>query len=1341
MEFNPRKENAFYNLQTGKWIPDSPITRSVYVASKKKEQFLLPLGVKYDGGHSFSSVNPTTQIQVEFRRVNKSGAYIIPTAGEPVVDYKTYQYSSFISLMTQIEDDLGEMNIEYDPSAMGGTDTDRNQEWFLSHLVDDIISNNNRLGYSNKKYSASWTFVNDDDTPPAPTEAPLFGGMDYSSIGFNGVTIDYRLEHFAKGYNQDRCGWNYLTNYGKIPFSVLKKFKNPSEDVWTLQEIIDIAKKRSKNLILLDMNLQPLRKYEKDGTFDDKHFQFLVDDPKQNQGGRWLIFVANNGHIYPLHPKYNLRFAKSLAGAATIADVNMGEIINAKADEQLTIREITQRYKGKKCEKKRNKLIKDARKREEDARDWIFVDGDWDYEKHFKKAKTCYVADATLAKIVSIIHEKTNCIYNIKSQGHNITQIYEVDEDFNHSWAIVSAPSHKLYATIKDKIKEACPDALVLPNTPFGQIGINIFKAMFGKDVMTYKSQHRLALPAERPYNHTTKLCETVIDENSEYIQRQNEIKRQKIKEQISKSINKPIPVNSLYENTTDVEGVSMDLRSLEGVSAIDIRKCYSSVLEDNKFEWCKFEPFDEIKKYEKMNETKLQAGIYLLQLDEEPDDLYIPLAELEVGNSKWVCPALVKHAKLHGIKYTLTHQLLAHRNNRIQANEFKEFVDYCYKTFEGLCFGEPLCGKGCGECVSKLIVNSFIGMFGRSGVEQVVCNNSFIMENPEEIVYAKYKGLTITYLPIINTKLALCSEHKRKSSPQSWMPIHRQILQQAKLKLQNLYDSIKWTENYEEELNDLAPHHPSFTPIEDEFLSFNKWCWSLGKGILPMAQNADYRAYKEKYEKDHAPKVVKLVRNNAIPLLFKTDCIVLAECGGDLRLALKNVDFGKSRGQIRTEWTSTKDDLNREKLENSILSNFRLKCINEETISTKTQNLLKESEKHKIDELIRNNEGFVLNGMAGTGKSTMLVGKGGIIESILKYNKTYVLTAPTHKATHNQKFIEEGVESQTIHSFLGLRVGSPAPSDPFFQMCIGLNYLLIDECSMIDKNMFYHLIKIKSFYPKLGIGLIGDPYQLPPVEIGIKAVYTRMSKLTVVKELTDYNRILLKINHRSSVDGEAMFKLFNDILSQRYMTNPLYLKLIETPDEFGNVVNRTHIHLCWTNHTADKINNMFRDIMRKHPDGHSMKAYYKFDKKTNKLKKYTLATDIIWVNCRIIVCKTDKDSEFYNNQEFKIKSWTDKQVTIMDNITKIEYIVDNEVLENFKYSFAMTINKAQGSSIDEKFMIWDWYKRGFSTPLKYTAVSRATKSENVKICSISDHTSLDWLCDKAKNLTAEDFK
>ena len=91
MEFNPRKENAFYNLQTGKWIPDSGITRSIYVASKKKEQFLLPLGVKYDGGHSFSSVNPTTQIQVEFRRVNKSGAYIIPTAGEAVVDYKTYQ--------------------------------------------------------------------------------------------------------------------------------------------------------------------------------------------------------------------------------------------------------------------------------------------------------------------------------------------------------------------------------------------------------------------------------------------------------------------------------------------------------------------------------------------------------------------------------------------------------------------------------------------------------------------------------------------------------------------------------------------------------------------------------------------------------------------------------------------------------------------------------------------------------------------------------------------------------------------------------------------------------------------------------------------------------------------------------------------------------------------------------------------------------------------------------------------------------------------------------------------------------------------------------------------------
>lgn len=1337
MEFTPRKENAFYNLQNGKWIPDSQLSRSIYVASKKKEQFLLPLGLKYEGGHEFSSVNPTTQIQVEFRKVSKSGSYIIPTAGEPVIQYKTYQYSTFLGLMTQIEDDMNEMNIDYDPTAMGGTDTENNQEWFASHLVDDIIQNNDRLGYSNSSYSTSWTFLNDDDSPPPITQKPLFNGFGLSDFKFNGITIDYKLKQFAKGYNEDRCGWNYLMNYGKIPYSVLKKFKDPSEDVWTLEEMVKIATQRHKNLIVLDMNLQPLRKYNEDGTFDDKYFQFLHEAPKQNQGPRWLIFVANNKHIYPLHPKYNKAMAKTLAGAVAIDSVNLeGSIINTKEEDQLSLKEINRKFAKNPIKLK--KLSEKYHKEAEEARDWIFADT-FDFDKHFKKAKTCYVADITLATAVAVIQDRTNCVYNIKTQGHNITQIYEVDEDFNNLWSIVSAPSHTLYAKVKDQIAEKCPDVKILPNTPFGQIGVNIFKNLFNKDIHQYKSHHPLTLPAERPYNHTTDLCETIIAENGEYLQQQNNLKRQKIKEQISKATNKPIPVNQLYEQY-DVEGLCMDLRSLDNVSAIDIRKCYSSVIEDNKFEWCKFEPFDEIKKYQKTNELKLLAGIYLLRLDQQPDDLYIPLAELEVGGSKWVCPAVVKHANIAGIKYTITHQLQAHRNNRIQANEFKEFVDYCYKTFDGICFGEPLCKKQCGECVAKLIVNSFIGMFGRSGVEQVITDKAFVLENPEEIVYAKYKGLTITYLPKVGkAKLAVVSEHKRKSSPQSWMPIHRQILQQAKLKLQDLYDSVNWTEDYEEELESIAPLPLGLTPIENELLTFNKWKWTLGRNILPMAQNNDYRKYKEKYEQDHAPKVVKLNRNNAIPLLFKTDCIVLAESGGDLRKALNGVDFGKSRGQIRTEWTSSQNDLNRENVENCILSNFKLKCINEETIATRTTKLLSEYQTKEIDELIRNNEGFLLNGMAGTGKSTMLVGNGktkGIIDTINKYNKTFVLTAPTHKATHNQKFIEMDIESQTIHSFLGLKVGSPMPKDPFFQSCIGLNYLLIDECSMIDKTIFYHLIKIKSLYPKLAIGLIGDPYQLPPVEIGVKAVYNKMTKLSIVKDLTDYNRILLKKNHRSSVDGEAMFKMFNDILKQQDDKNDLFKKITNTPATLESI-QLTRTHICWTNATCEKINKMFKDMVHyltPQLKSKKMKAFYIPDKKTKKLKKHTYNVDIIWNGARIICNKTDPDTEFYNNQEFRIRDWTEDTLEIEDTITQIKYEIDNKVLANFKYAFAITINKAQGSTIDEKFMIWDWYKMGFSTNLKYTAVSRATKSEDVKVCSRMDELLLDRIIDGVSN-------
>ena len=107
--------------------------------------------------------------------------------------------------------------------------------------------------------------------------------------------------------------------------------------------------------------------------------------------------------------------------------------------------------------------------------------------------------------------------------------------------------------------------------------------------------------------------------------------------------------------------------------------------------------------------------------------------------------------------------------------------------------------------------------------------------------------------------------------------------------------------------------------------------------------------------------------------------------------------------------------------------------------------------------------------------------------------------------------------------------------------------------------------------------------------------------------------------------------------------------------------------------------------------------------------------------------------AEIQNSQNYIFEKIDIRDKNAISQIL-IKYEIDNKVLANFKYAFAITINKAQGSTIDEKFMVWDWYKMGFSTNLKYTAVSRATKSEDVKVCSKMDELLLDRIIDGVSN-------
>ena len=127
----------------------------------------------------------------------------------------------------------------------------------------------------------------------------------------------------------------------------------------------------------------------------------------------------------------------------------------------------------------------------------------------------------------------------------------------------------------------------------------------------------------------------------------------------------------------------------------------------------------------------------------------------------------------------------------------------------------------------------------------------------------------------------------------------------------------------------------------------------------------------------------------------------------------------------------------------------------------------------------------FVLSGSAGTGKTTVT----RFLLSSVK-GRTPILVAPTHKAVGVLSEMSGSSNVGTLHSKLGLTPRFLDNGDEVYKP--GFHYLaklqeafkpllIVDEASMINKDLYAHLLKAQEWLD-LKIIFIGDPFQLPPV-------------------------------------------------------------------------------------------------------------------------------------------------------------------------------------------------------------------------------------------------------------------
>lgn len=202
---------------------------------------------------------------------------------------------------------------------------------------------------------------------------------------------------------------------------------------------------------------------------------------------------------------------------------------------------------------------------------------------------------------------------------------------------------------------------------------------------------------------------------------------------------------------------------------------------------------------------------------------------------------------------------------------------------------------------------------------------------------------------------------------------------------------------------------------------------------------------------------------------------------------------------------------------------------------------MLDEKQREAVIMALSNNVSIITGG-PGTGKTSVL---SCIYFCIRKFGGTVDLSAPTGKAAAR---IMEGTGkiATTLHSLIG---SNKDYLNPVYE-----DYIVVDECSMVDLELFQQLLLATS--DRTSILLIGDENQLPSVSPGCVLRDLIDSKIIPVTQLTktfrqDNNSKLFqnietirKGCNEDLAEGED-FKIINaedqnivDIAIERYLEN-----------------------------------------------------------------------------------------------------------------------------------------------------------------------------------------------------------
>lgn len=346
----------------------------------------------------------------------------------------------------------------------------------------------------------------------------------------------------------------------------------------------------------------------------------------------------------------------------------------------------------------------------------------------------------------------------------------------------------------------------------------------------------------------------------------------------------------------------------------------------------------------------------------------------------------------------------------------------------------------------------------------------------------------------------------------------------------------------------------------------------------------------------------------------------------------------------------------------------------------------------------------LVITGGPGTGKTTII---NGIIKIAVKTGQKVVLAAPTGRAA---KRITEatGVEARTIHRLLeynprDLSSGTGFGRDESKPLDAGL--VIIDEASMIDAPLMYHLLKTVPVEATLV--LVGDIDQLPSVGPGnvlediiasgcvstvrLNGIFRQSQESMIIVNAHRINRGQMPI-----FEGGRDFVFIEEDDPERVLQHIVELCTRIIPSRFGfcpfnDIQILTPMHRGVVGVT--NLNARLQEVLNRSPDGVL---------RSGRLFK---------VGDKVIQARNNYEKDVYNGDIGKIVN-IDKEVQAV----RVDFdgrivTYDFSELDELVLAYAISVHKSQGSEYPAVILpVLTQHYLLLQRNLIYTAVTRGKK-------------------------------